>query len=154
MGFAQWRHAEDLRTDAQVRTLVRAVLGVGTQQAAVPATSPLLEGFRGGFQRSGTVADALADLRASVESASLDGPFCLAPSERTLGILRTVEPTLVDAATICEVRRGRQHWGRVVIRILDDETLSITYALGPRSATDSLRRSFPDEPFRRPDGSG
>ena len=163
VGWSQWRHAENVRTDRQLDTLGVAVLRDDFRVSRTWMVSDQfgvrwVRGLWGSAEVAGTPEEFLGDLRAATDAASLDPPFCVVPTERNRGIIRTVDHTLLDATYICEVSRGRQHWGRVVVRVLEDGSVEVTFAVGPRSMVPRIRQHFvDDEPVdlgRGPTSSG
>ncbi|GIG37674.1 hypothetical protein [Cellulomonas pakistanensis] len=149
-GFVQYRHAEDARTRAQIETIGNALVrgDVGTATRAKPGSGRLSSQYFHGLwatrELAGSPEDSVADLRAGTDAASVKPPTCLIPTEQNHGILRTVDHTVLDAAYVCEVSRGRQHFGRVVIRQLDDGLVEVTFALGPHSLTRRILHHFRD----------
>lgn len=151
VGWFQWRHVENVRTDRQLETFGVTVLREDppplSRARTVSGESRLrwVRGLWGSAEVAGTPEEFLGDLRAATDAASLDPPFCVVPTERNHGIIRTVDHTLLDATYICEVSRGRQHWGRVVVRVREDGSVEVTFAVGPRSMVPRIRQHFIDD---------
>lgn len=149
-GGVECRKVEDARILTQLETLVETVAGgedgptVRTRPGIGRLKSRYFTGFWGSRELTRTPDDSVADLGIGAEAAALDPPTCLVPTERTLGILRAVDHTLVDAEYICEVRGGRRYLGRVVVRRLDDGMVKLELALGRHPMVPSIHRHFPD----------
>ncbi len=143
--------AEQGRTDTQVQTIRRAILGDDHrwhQRGSAPSRGGFLgEKTNGSWgvawvpREPGAVLD---DLRTAAVSATIDAPFCVAPQDRAPRDAIATRAQIGTDVYACDLTRGGRPfgWVKVTRRGVDEEGRRwsvVEYGIGPDASNYRLR---------------